>query len=128
MSNDKFGEMSPEMREENLRKAQEARKKKQEDGKYLKQDWTDAPLWSFLRSSLGLRAPPSYIPCSELKYVRRTLKAVGKDTEWYYENFSSPMTKFAQDNPLVPAYVLQGLILEAAHPELVHGTKFEEVV
>lgn len=125
MAKANFNEMPQEMREEILLKARASKTKKMEEGKSLRQDWADAPLWSHLRSSLGMRSPPSYIPCSELKYVRRTLKALGKDTEWYYDNFSKPLTKFAEDNPNVPAYVLQGLMLEAAHPELVHGSKFE---
>lgn len=119
MSKLNFSEISPEMRSENLEKARIVREAKQEAGKNLKQDWLDAPLWAYLRSEVGLRSPPSYIPCSETKYIKRTLKAIGKDNEWYYENFSSPMTKFAKDNPNVPAYVLQGLMMEAARPDLV---------
>lgn len=125
MSKSNLQEISPEQRQEMIEKARIAREAKQEAGKNLKQDWLDAPLWSYLRSEVGLRSPPSYIPCSETKYIKRTLKAIGKDNEWYYENFSSPMTKFAKDNPNVPAYVLQGLMLEAAYPELVNNRKSE---
>ena len=127
MSKLNFSEITPEMRSENLEKARIVREAKQEAGKNLKQDWLDAPLWVYLRSEVGLRSPPSYIPCSETKYIKRTLKAIGKDNEWYYENFSSPMTKFAKDNPNVPAYVLQGLMLEAAYPELVSKLRVKDI-
>lgn len=125
MSSNKLGEMTPEQRLSLLEKARVARLKKQEEGKNLRQDWLDASLWAHLRSVVGLRSPPAYIPCSELKYIRRTLKALGKDTEWYYDNFSKPLGKFAEDNPDAPAYVLQGLMLEAAYPELVNNRKSE---
>ena len=126
MSSNKFNEMSQEMREKALRKARETREKKIEEGAFLKQEWLDANLWSNLRSKAGLRSPPSYISCSETKYIRRTLNAIGKDTDWFYENFSKPLDKFGKDNPLVPAYVLQGLMLEAAYSDIANGYKLED--
>ena len=119
MSSNKLMEISPEKRREFLEQAKIAKEAKKEAGKHLRQEWADAPVWDFLRSELAIKAPLYYIPASELKYVSRTLKKLGKETSWFYEHFCQPVSKWAELNPNTPAYVLQGLMLEAAHPDLV---------
>lgn len=115
-----FPVMTQEDREAMLELAREAMSKKVELSKAWKHDWKDQGLWSFLRQKAKLRACPSYIHCSEVKYIKRALKVVGKDLDWYKEHFfEGPLSTFSKKNPNVPMYALQGLILEAAYPELV---------
>ena len=119
IKNNYLSSLTPEQREEARKLGQETKKRKQEESLSWKHDWLDRPLWEFLRSSLKIRAIPSYIHCSETKYIRRTLKQIGKDRVWWQEHFFPRYEMYAEHNPLVPMYVLQGLMLEAAHPEMV---------
>lgn len=125
-----LNEISPEKRLELLEQARIAREAKKEAGKHLRQDWADAPVWDYLRSELAIKSPLYYIPASETKYISRTLKKLGKDTGWFYEHFCQPVSKWAILNPKAPAYVLQGLMMEAARPDLVakfRGVNNDEV-
>lgn len=114
-----FNEFTPEQRAEFLEQARIAKGAKKEAGKDLRQEWADAKLWEWLRAKTKIKAPLYYIPATETKYVSRTLKKIGKDNVWWKENFSLTVAKWNEWNPNVPAYVLQGLMLEAAYPELV---------
>lgn len=78
-----------------------------------------------MRSQLKVKCPPNYIPATETKYVSRTLKKIGKDMEWWKEHFCKNVAQWCEWNPNVPAYVLQGLMLEAAYPELVAKFRVE---
>lgn len=120
-------EFSPEQRIEFLEQARIAKEAKKEAGKHLRQDWADAKLWEWLRSKTGVKAPLYYIPCTETKYVSRTLKKIGKDSVWWKEYFAHSVPQWCEWNPNVPAYVLQGLMLEAAYPELVAVYRVEEI-
>ena len=121
-------EFSPEQRREFLENARIASEAKKEAGKYLRQDWLDAPLWDFLRSKTKVKAPLYYIPASETKHVSRTLKKIGKDNLWWKEHFCKSAPEWSKLNPAAPAYVLQGLMLEAAYPELVATFRVEETI
>jgi hypothetical protein len=105
--------------EESRAKGHAVRQEKKEESLNWKQSWADEPLWAHLRKKAGLRAIPSYIHCSETKYIKRTLKAVHKDIEWWKEYFFPSYKDFGENNPNVPAFVLQGIMLEAAMPEEV---------
>lgn len=120
-----FKEFSPEERKINLELARVARGEKIEAGKCLRQDWADSPLWDYLRSEIKIKCPPYYLPSTEIKYYSRTMKKIGKDTSWLKEHFAPSVSKWNEWNKNVPAYVLQGLLLEAAYPELVHNRKGE---
>lgn len=119
-------EFSPEQRTEFLEQARIAKEAKKEAGKHLRQDWADAKLWEWLRAKTKVKAPLYYIPANETKHVSRTLKKIGKDNAWWKEHFAITIGKWCEWNPNVPAYVLQGLILEAAYPELVAAYRVEE--
>lgn len=108
--------MSDEQRAEVIKMAQEARIAKRAAGQHLRQDFGDETLWRSLASEVGLRMASSYIPCTEIKYVNKALKVVGKDTAWL-KNHSGLSTKefmlsFGDD---APAWAIQGLILEMAN-------------
>ena len=115
-----FPVMSDEERAKALEMARETVQIKKAISQGWKQHWTDEGLWAILRSHAGVRAFPSYVHSSETKYIRRTLKAIHKDLDWYKGNFCSSLNEFGEKNPLVPAYVLQGLMLEAAFPEIAN--------
>ena len=120
-------EISAEERDKLLEQARIAREAKKEAGKSLRQDWADAPLWEYLRSELGIKCPLYYIPSTEVKYYNRTMKKIGKDSDWFKEHFAPSFKKWNEWNKNVPAYVLQGLMLEAAYPELVSTFRVKEV-
>lgn len=122
-----FANLTPEEAKAMRQKAVQAAEDAKKAAAHLKQEWSDAPLWRYLQSvTKAPRFAPWYIPSSDTRYIKRTLSKIGKDYEWYGANFSSPMAKFGQDNPNVPAWVLQGLILEAAYPELVNTFRNEK--
>lgn len=118
--------LTPEQREEVRSKALAARREKVEASKSWKHDWKDAPLWKHLCKEAGMKSTPSFIHCSELKYVKRVLKVIGKDIWWWKEHFyeTGGLITFSKQNPNVPMYALQGLMLEAfystEHPSLIH--------
>lgn len=122
-----LNEISPEKRAEMLELARIAREAKKEAGKSLRQDWADAKLWEWLRAKTKVKAPLYYIPANETKHVSRTLKKIGKDSVWWKEHFAPSVPQWCAWNPNVPAYVLQGLMLEAAYPELVAAYRVEEI-
>lgn len=119
-------DLSEEQREQARLKGLETKRQKQEESKKWKHTWVDDALWTFLRKKTGIRAVPSYIHCSEEKYIRRTLKALGKDRFWWQEHFFPRYSDFAEHNPLVPMFVLQGLMIEAACPKYVVEFRTEE--
>ena len=120
-------EISTEERDKLLEQARIAREAKKEAGKSLRQDWADAPLWEYLRSELGIKCPVYYLTSTEVKYYNRTMKKIGKNSDWFKEHFAPSFKKWNEWNENVPAYVLQGLMLEAAYPELVSKFRVKEV-
>lgn len=114
-----LSEFTPEQRATFLEQARLAKEAKKEAGSTLRQEWADSKLWEWLRAKAKVKAPPYYIPATESKYVGRTLKKIEKDIDWWKEHFCKNVSQWNEWNPNVPAYVLQGLILEAAFPELV---------
>ena len=119
-------EISPEERKRNLESARVAKEAKVEAGKSLRQDWVDSPLWDYLRSELKIKCPPYYLPSTEVKYYNRTMKKIGKDSTWFKDHFATSLNKWNEWNKNVPAYVLQGLMLEAAYPDLANKFRVKE--
>lgn len=117
MQNDKdkfnLALLTLEQRQEILAKAAASREAKKEAGLHLKQDFLDESHWRDLASQVGFRLAAKHIPCSETKYIKRLLKHLGKEPEWWKEsNGFSKFNQFAVNNPDWPAYAAQGLILE----------------
>lgn len=73
--------------------------------------FSDTPHWRRLASHYGVRMPSDYLPCSELKYVRRACRKLDLD---YREVFDESVALFPKLNPDWPAYAHVGLVLEAA--------------
>lgn len=117
-----FGVMTPEMAEAaraaRLAKA-EAFKSRQH---LLIQKFGDERHWKRLASELGVRMPASYLPCSELRYVRRACRKLNFD---YVAWFEERLTLFPKLNPTWPAYAHLGLVLEAAAEK--RGLEFEDL-
>lgn len=105
-----FGEIDPKT----LRiKAQEAVNRKKDEAKNLRQEWSDSELWRTLASKAGIRLAPYYAKASERKYLNRVLKAIDRDYDWWKENFADSLKVWDESNPNTPAWVLQGMVLEA---------------
>ena len=119
-------EISPEERKRNLELARVAKEAKVEAGKSLRQDWADSPLWDYLRSELKIKSPLYYLPSTDIKHYNRTMKKIGKDSAWFKEHFAPSVNKWNEWNKNVPAYVLQGLMLEAAYPDLANKFRVKE--
>lgn len=128
MGRTNLSELTPEQRAQFLEQARAAKEEKKKAGQSLRQDWADVKLWEWLRAKAKVKAPPYYIPATETKYVSRTLRKIEKDMDWWKEHFCKNVSQWCEWNPNVPAFVLQGLILEAAFPELVAKFKGEEDV
>lgn len=101
----------------------ESRLKKIAAGGVLRQEWADAPYWKTLASQYGIRLASWYIPSTEIKYLNKALKAVGKDIAWLKDNSALSVKEFMRcydvDDKVctTPAWVIQGLILEMADTE-----------
>ena len=112
--NEYLATITPEMRADMREKGAIAREAKKLAGESLKQDYVDYPHWRELASKAGLRLPMSYLPASETKYIKRTLKKINRDTSWYTDvtGFKS-YAEFAEHNHTWNAAALVGLLLEA---------------
>lgn len=108
-----LGNLSKEERLANLEKARISREKKKEAGKHLRQDFADESVFRENASNIGFRLASSYIPASEQKYLRRLLKHLDKDMDWWREsNGYKNVEQWCKDNPNMPAYYLQALTIE----------------
>lgn len=96
-----------------LVKAKEAIAKKKEDGKLLKQDFLDLPVWKELASKYSFRLPAYYQPNTESKYIKRLFKHVGADLSAYLEDCGVKSVKsLVKLNENWPAYAEVGIALE----------------
>lgn len=84
----------------------------------LKNDWADESAWKDMARVYGLRLASWYIPASEVKHLNKALKAVKRDRNWWNEQtgFKSH-SEMVEANPRMPAWVVQGLILELVTEE-----------
>lgn len=102
--------LTPEQREENMKKAREAREIKKLAGAHLKNDFLDESHWRSLASKYGIRLPSSHIPCTETKYLRRAAKKMNVDLQEFLDG--EKITTFAENNPDWPCYAFVSLFLE----------------
>lgn len=79
----------------------------------LRQDWADANYWRTLSKHYNLRLAPWYKPATQVKYLNKALKAVNKDKEWWELQVGSHKD-FVKLNPTMPAWVVQGIVMEIA--------------
>lgn len=100
-----------------LIKAKESREKLIEDAKLLQHDWSDQPHWKMLASKHSQRLPAWYQPANP-KNMRKCVKKLGKDVEWFREVTGFESYKHHQAaNPRMPAYCFMGLLLEQLDEE-----------
>lgn len=80
----------------------------------LRDDYQDLPLWRELSRKYDCRLPHWYIPATETKYVKRTLKKLGLSNDWWLDQTGCiNLKEFIEINPRSPAYMMVGLVLEA---------------
>lgn len=106
--------LTTEQREELREKSRLTKEAKKEAGKDLFQDFgDDLTHWRSLASEAGIRLPASYLPNSEVKYIRRVANKLGIDMQEYLEACGVTNLKaLARLNPNFPIYVEIGLLLE----------------
>lgn len=114
MNKDYLTNLTPEQRLEMREKAKASKDAKrlfaQEN---LKSEWADENHWRELASRIGFRLPASYIPCSEVKHLKRLLKVCNIDPKHWSEIEGFKTLKgFSSLNPEMPSFVRCGLVLE----------------
>lgn len=113
MASEHLKEITPEQRADMQEKARISLEIKKEAGKHLKQDFSDEPAWRRMASEVGFRLPATYIKCNDVKYVRRLIKHLGRDVDWYKQcSGYGSLHGFYRDNKDWPMYALCGVILE----------------
>jgi len=99
--------------QEDRKIAAENRKAQQEWAESnLKLDWLDESWMREIAHNAGLKLALRYYPASTTKYIRRALKAVGRDGVWHKEVFGFGVGEWDKVNPKHPAWVAQCLIVE----------------
>ena len=78
----------------------------------LKLDWLDEIWMRENAHTVGLKLALWYYPASTTKYIRRALKAVGRDGVWHKEVFGFGVGEWGSYNPEHPAWAAQCLIVE----------------
>lgn len=81
---------------------------------HLKLDWMDEGWMREIAHEAGLKLAAWHYPASTSKYIRRALKAVGKDGAWHKDVFGFTINEWSNVNPKHPAWVAQCLIVEQA--------------
>ncbi|MNQ73415.1 hypothetical protein D3C85_881440 [compost metagenome] len=106
-------ELTQEEKNERAAKARLGRAEKSAAGALLKQSWMDEPHWRRLASKYNVRLPLAYNSNSEVKHLKRIMKAVGCDYKDYLEacGFTN-LKQFHKENPLTPAFAECGMFLE----------------
>lgn len=113
MKNTYLQNLTEEERQANAERAKIARAEKKSAGEFLKQSWQDEPHWRRLASKFNVRLPLAYNSNSEVKYLKRIMKAVGCDYKDYLEACGyTNLKQFHKDNPLTPAFAECGMFLE----------------
>lgn len=78
----------------------------------LRDDLSDKKSWQLLGQKYGVRLPQWYIPSTETKYIKRTLKTLGVDSDWWVDHTGCTFKEFSELNPTWPAYAQVGIALE----------------
>ena len=79
---------------------------------HLKQAWMDESWMREIAHKVGLKLASWHYPASTTKYIKRALKAVGREGVWHKEVFGFPIGEWDKVNPKHPAWVAQCLIVE----------------
>ena len=106
--------LTEDQRKELREKANLAREIKKKEGESLFQDFgEDETHWRTLASRYNIRLPASYIPNTEIKYIKRVAKKLGIDYKEYLEDCGAKTLKeLVEFNPNYPAVAEVGLLLE----------------
>lgn len=120
MMNDYMKNMTPEHRLEMQVKAMASKEAKRKwANENLKLTYADEPHWRSLASEAGFRLAPSYEPSTNVKYIRRLLKHIGKDNSWLeLHTGCRNVNELSKMNPDWTAYAVQGCLLENFMEEL----------
>jgi vacuolar-type H+-ATPase subunit I/STV1 len=101
------------MTEEQRKEVSKQRQLSQEHARQnFKIEYADSEHWKKLARAKQFRMAQWWHPGSNLKYARRALKAIGKDSVFFREITGLTLQQFAAANPTYTAFAIQGLILE----------------
>lgn len=96
-----------------LEKAKAKRDEKKKAGESLRQNYADENYHRSLASQLGIRMPASYLPNTEVKYLKRAAKHLGVDIKEYLADCGcTTLKQLANMNPQMSAVEEVGLFLE----------------
>ena len=99
-------DLTPEQRQELRAKAAQSREDKKKSGEHLKQDWADEAHMRGLASEFNIRLPSSFIPNTEIKYLRRVAKKLNIDLNVYVEACGvKNLKQLVALNENVPAFI-----------------------
>jgi len=121
LKSDYLKNLTPEQRQELRAKAAQSREDKKKAGEHLKQDWADEAHMRGLASEFGIRLPSSFIPNTEIKYLRRVANKLNIDLNAYIEACGvKNLKQLVALNPDHPAWIECYFLLEF-HKESVSG-------
>lgn len=87
----------------------------------------DEAEWRRLFSLYGLRAPQKHIPATEVKYLKRMVKAVGADMQDYMNSCGTKnVVQLAKMNPRENALASCGYFIEYWHELQTSPVEYEE--
>lgn len=96
-----------------LEKAKAKREEKKKAGESLRQNYADENYHRSIASQLGIRMPASYLPNTEVKYLKRAAKHLGADIKEYLADCGcTTLKQLANMNPQMSAVEEVGLFLE----------------
>jgi len=85
MNKDYLKNITKEDRALMLEKAKAKREEKKKAGEGLRQNYADENYHRMIASELGIRMPASYLPNTEVKYLKRAAKHLNIDIKDYLE-------------------------------------------
>ena len=113
MNKDYLKNITKEERALMLEKAKAKREEKKKAGESLRQNYADENYHRSLASQLGIRMPASYLPNTEVKYLKRAAKHLGVDIKEYLADCGcTTLKQLANMNPQMSAVEEVGLFLE----------------
>ncbi len=106
MNSNYLQNLTREQRQELRAKAAQSREDKKKAGEHLKKDWADEAHMRGLASEYGIRLPSSFIPNTEIKYLRRVAKKLNINLNAYVEACGvKNLKQLVALNPDTPAWV-----------------------
>lgn len=108
--------LTKEDRDEIRKKGHASREAKKLAGESLRQDYADKIYHKDLGSMYGVRLPVSYLPNTDVKYLKRVIKKLGVDPKEYLEACGAKTFQgLAAMNENMTAHEEVGLFLEYYH-------------